>query len=123
MSVNPFAAYFSQLRLQQRLTLRQFCSDNAFDPGNVSKMERGLTSPPKDNKVLARYALALGLKKNTAEWNKFFALAATATGKIPEKLMTDKEVLSQLPVLFMALGKKKPSAARLKQIIKLVKES
>lgn len=123
MTPNQFAAYFSQLRIQSGMTLRRFCADNDFDPGFISKMERGLVAPPKSNKVLARYAVALGLKKGGPEWNRFFALASTSAGKIPANLTNDKEVMSQLPVLFMALGTKKPSAGKLRQIIKLVRES
>lgn len=120
---NLFGSHFAKLRLGLGLTLRQFCLTNKLDPGNVSKIERGLMAPPHEPKALAKYAKALGLKADTPEWNKFNALAGTTSGKIPAGVLSDKEAMSQLPVLFMALGEKKPNAARLKKIIKLVRES
>lgn len=121
--MTTFGTYFNQLRLSLRKSLRAFCVDNGFDPGNVSKLERGLMAPPKDEKLLERYARALGLRAGSPEWGKFFAIAATETGKIPPGVLNNKQVMSQLPVLFMALGKKKPSSNLLKQIVKLVRES
>jgi len=120
---NQFGAFFQQLRLAQRKTLRQFCLCNHFDPGNVSKIERGLMAPPDSDKSLRKYAEALGLKEHSPDWSRFFSLAAIAKGKIPESVIANKEVMRQLPVLFMALGKKKPLVSKLKEIIKVVKES
>ena len=122
MSVSSFGVFFAELRQRQQKTLRQFCLDNDFDPGNVSKLERGLVQPPK-GEVLKKYAYALGLKKSSTDWQRFMALAATSAGKIPENLQNEKAVMSQLPVLFMALAAKKPSMITLKRIIKLVRES
>ncbi|HAZ07935.1 MAG TPA: hypothetical protein DCZ01_05285 [Elusimicrobia bacterium] len=120
---NEFGAYFMQLRMSLRKTLRQFCLDNRFDPGNISRMERGLISPSTSDKVLQRYAEALKLSPKGPEWNRFFSLAATSAGKIPKRVLANKELMAELPVLFMALSGKKPSVEKLRRIIKIVKES
>ncbi|MBU2573928.1 MAG: helix-turn-helix domain-containing protein [Elusimicrobia bacterium] len=115
----PFGDYFKQLRLNQGKTLRRFCLDSRFDPGNISRLECGLSTPPKET-VLKKYALALGLKPDTVDWVKFFTLAQTASGHIPKSITSDKELMAQLPVLFMTINKKKPSAEQLRNIIKLL---
>lgn len=120
---NDFGTYAMQLRVRLHKTLRQFCVDNSLDPGNVSKLERGLSAPPQSEVALKKYAHALQLKPQTPEWEKFFALAATAAGKIPKRVLADKEVMAQLPVLFMALSRRKPSREKLKRIVKIIKES
>ena len=49
------------LRLQKRLTLRDFCEKVGLDPSNWSKVERGVNPPPGDIGVLERLAEFFGL--------------------------------------------------------------
>ena len=87
---NSWGEFFKQQRLARGLTLpdrqaglRQFCRRYGFDPGNLSKLERGLLPPPRDKDRLTRYARALGLKENSDTWYEFFDRAAIARGQIP----------------------------------------
>ena len=47
-----FGDYIKQLRLKQKLTLRDFCKKFAHDPSNWSKIERGKLLPPNDENTL-----------------------------------------------------------------------
>ena len=42
-----FGAFFRAKRKALGITLREFCRRNGFDPGNVSRLERGLVPPPQ----------------------------------------------------------------------------
>ena len=104
MTATSFGTYFAQLRRERlRVSLREFCTTHSFDPGNLSKLERGRLQVPQSNDVLERYAAALGIERGCDEWYTFFDLAAAERGRIPADLLSDKEVVGKLPVLFRAL--------------------
>ncbi len=44
MSTLTFGDFFKEKRLSAGLTLRKFCALHHFDPGNVSRWERNLSS-------------------------------------------------------------------------------
>ncbi len=96
-----FAQFFQQKRRALRLTLREFCRQYSFDPGYISKLERGRISAPQKTKTLDRYIIALELDE--AERRDFVALAAISAGKIPEPL-TEEEFVKMLPVVFEMAG-------------------
>ena len=58
-----FHKFFRELRTRKGISLRGFCTKAFVDPANISRMERGLSFPPKSGKILERYADALGLGK------------------------------------------------------------
>ena len=60
-----FGAFFRAKRKALGLTLREFCRRNGFDPGNVSRLERGLVPPPQARQLLESYAKALKLESGT----------------------------------------------------------
>ena len=70
-----FGEYFRELRLNLGLSLKQFCLDNDLDFSNISKIERGVSKPPKD-KILVEYAKLLRLKQGSKEYTEFMDLAA-----------------------------------------------
>jgi transcriptional regulator with XRE-family HTH domain len=100
---NAFGEFVKARRQAQSLTLRVFCEKNGFDPGNVSRLERGLMPPPHDEEKLSEYALALGLTAGTEDWQEFLDRAAAARGEIPSDLMANDEVVKKLPLLFRTL--------------------
>lgn len=116
MSANLFGEFFKRKRLELRKTLRQFCLQNNFDPGNISKIERGLLAPPASIKKLSQYAVSLKIKKGSDDWYEFFDLAHISRGRIPEEILSNKELVSKLPLVFRTLkGQKLPE----KQLHKL----
>jgi transcriptional regulator with XRE-family HTH domain len=98
-----FGEFFRDMRAKRRISLREFCVKNAFDPGNISKLERGLFPPPESQERLKKYARALGIKAGSDDWYEFFDLAAAEQGRIPQDVLSDGELIQHLPVLFRSL--------------------
>ena len=53
---NLFGDFVKNHRKKLKLTLRNFCLKVGIDPGNFSKIERGILPPPKDRKILKKWA-------------------------------------------------------------------
>jgi predicted nucleotidyltransferase len=119
--MNSFGEFFKEKRVALRKTLRQFCLEHGFDPGNISKLERGLLAPPQHEK-LEEYARLLKLKKGSNDWYQFFDLAAAGSGKIPKDILDSEEMIQKLPVLFNALRGHKVSDAALDQVFDKMKQ-
>lgn len=116
-----FGKFFKQKRIERGLTLREFCRANGFDPGNVSKLERGLLLPPMTREKRLQYANALDIKEGTDDWLTFCDLAATSAGKIPQDIASDEEVMNALPILFRSVRRKSLSKEDLKNLIESVR--
>ena len=119
--MKTYGEFFHEKRIALGLTLREFCGKYKLDPGNLSKLESGRMRPPKEGK-LKEYARYLRLKRNSADWNTFFDLAALSVGKLPIK-MTDRKAAAKLPLLFRTIEGKRLSAEKMDKLIQLVKES
>lgn len=117
-----FGEFFKSKRISLNLTLRQFCEAHNLDAGNLSRIERGVSPPPKSDEKLKKYAKYLKIKEGTDDWYEFFDLAAAESGRFPSELM-DKEVLERMPVFFRTLRGKKLSKEKLDKLIKVIKES
>ena len=76
-----FGEFFKQKRVDLGKTLRQFCAETGFDPGNISKIERGKMSPPNSEEKLKEYAQYLNIKFGSKEWQAFKDLAAISSGE------------------------------------------
>ena len=98
-----FGEFFRQRRKVLGLTLREFCRRNGYDPGNISRLERGLTTPPKGNDLLESYAKALKLEPTSNEWHRFMDIAAAETGRIPRELRTSPRRQQRLSEVFRTL--------------------
>lgn len=121
MEKNLFGDFFKKKRIESGLTLRRFCEKYGFDPGNMSKLERGILPPPESREKLEEYARYLGLKKGSNDWYQFFDLATTARGRIPEEIMRDEEIVAKLPTLFRTLRGKKIADEKLEELIRKIK--
>ncbi|MBN2568870.1 MAG: helix-turn-helix transcriptional regulator [Deltaproteobacteria bacterium] len=110
-----------QKRIERGLTLREFCRVNEMDPGNISKIERGLLPPPQTKEILVKYAAALGIKEGTDDWLLFCDLAVTSAGKIPPDIVSNEEVMNALPVLFRTVRKEKLDEKDLEELVKAIK--
>ncbi len=118
-----FAAYFKEKRTALGLTLRQFCQKNGFDPGNISKLERGVFAAPQTEEKLEEYAKALKLKKGSEEWIQFFDLAAVSNRNLGMIKLKNEAIIDKLPVLFRTLDNKDLTEEKLDQIIELIKHA
>jgi len=103
MASNAFGTFFKEKRLALELSLREFCRENRLDWGNVSRIERGVSAPPKSRKALETYAKALGIKPGSDDWTAFFELAAISAGMIPDNIMSDEALVAKLPLVFRTI--------------------
>ena len=116
-----FGELFKKLRLQLGMTLRQFCEENDFDPGNISRLERGLLPAPQSEKKLKSYTKALSIRPGDDEYIEFFDLAVVSNKNFTIKNIKDQDLLNKLPVLFRTLDKKGLTEEKLEEIIAIVK--
>ena len=117
-----FGEYFAQLRRARGLTLRSFCKEHGFDPGNLSKIERGRMRPPKPHR-LEKYARALGLAEDSEEWAMLMDLAFVGRGEIPPEILSDQELVAKLPVLFRTLRGEPVDDTRLRELAERIRRA
>ena len=103
-----FGTFIKELRARRRLGLREFCQEHGHDPSNWSKIEREVLQPPRDERTLRTWAKQLGLKPASDDWLRFFDYAAVGAGRIPDRILEDKELVAHLPAFFRALSGQKP---------------
>jgi transcriptional regulator with XRE-family HTH domain len=116
-----FGTFIKELRMKQRLGLREFCLKYEHDPSNWSKIEREVLSPPSDEAMLRKWAKQLGIKEGSDDWLKFFEYAAVDAGRIPDHILEDKELAAHLPVFFRTLSGQKPSREDLDRLLGIIK--
>jgi transcriptional regulator with XRE-family HTH domain len=117
-----FGEFFKKKRIAKGFTLREFCRQFGFDPGNISKLERGMLPPPDSKEKLEEYARALGLKTGSGDWYEFFDLAAASKGMIPGELMDDEELVKSLPLIFRTFRNKRVSKKAVDELIDKLKK-
>jgi transcriptional regulator with XRE-family HTH domain len=111
-----FGEYFKKRRLGLGKTLRQFCLEHDLDPGNISKLERGILPPPASSAKLAQYAKCLGIREGTDDWLEFFDIARAESGRIPDEILANKRIVSMLPLLFRTLKGQKLNEEQLEKL-------
>ncbi len=95
-----FSETVKSLRLQKRLTLRDFCDQAGLDPSNWSKVERGINPPPGDVGVLESLATFFGL--TGADKLAFMDEAALQRGELPPDVADHALLQKTLPAFFRA---------------------
>jgi len=118
-----FGDFIRQKRISLGLTLRTFSSKFAYDPGNISRLERNILPPTLDIDKLKGLAKALQIEEGSLEWVTFFDLAHTAKGRVPEDIYLNPEANKYLPLLFRTVRGKKLSKKKLEEVIRLINES
>lgn len=121
--MSAFGKLIKKLRMKTGLTLREFCDANGLDPGNYSRMERGLLPPPQKKSLLAKYAAAVGLVDGSDEWAEFFDVAAVSRGEVPYDLMTDEKIVEKLPLVFRTLRGTRITRKVLDDLVAKIKDS
>ncbi len=121
--MDTFGQLLKKIRISQNITLRRFCLENGFDPSFVSKVERGILPPPKDENILKRYAKALDLKENSDEWHEFLDMADVENGSIPHDLTEEKQLLGKLPLFFRTIRGGKTPQDKLKILLNIIESA
>jgi transcriptional regulator with XRE-family HTH domain len=117
--LQKFGKILKELRIEKSLSLRDVCKETGYDPSNWSKIERGLISPPADEKILTKWAkvLDLGPKKQ----REFIDEAKVAQGIIPDDILANKDAVRCLPAFFRTIRNEKPTKEEIDKLIKLIK--
>jgi len=118
-----WGAYVRKLRLKAGYGLRRFATLLGYRPSNYCNLETGKQRPPKDRQRLTEIADALGLAQGTAEWKRFFDLAARA---LDEPLPADVQEYARdrkvIPVLLRTTEGKKLSDAEILRLVDYINE-
>lgn len=115
--MTSFGDYVRGLREKKEIGLREFCTSLEFDPSRWSKMERGLLQPPTDHEILEKIAKTLGISSDTDEFAKLRDLAFLSRGQIPDDILSEKELVECLPMIFRTLrSDEKPTPAQLRKL-------
>jgi transcriptional regulator with XRE-family HTH domain len=117
-----FGAFIKEKRNKADLSLREFCRLLNEDASNWSKVERGILSPPQDEDKLKKIAKIVKIKAGSDDWKTLSDYANIDAGRIPDYLMSDKEVLKALPVFFRTIGSIKPTQEELSKLIETIRK-
>lgn len=112
-----------ELRIEKNLSLREVCKLTGYDPSNWSKIERGVISPPNDEKVLKKWAQILGLKQSEKSYRAFIDDAMVAQGIIPQDILAQPNAVKYLPAFFRTLRNEKPTKEEIDRLIELIRNS
>lgn len=120
-NLKKFGALLGKLRAENNLSIREVCKLVSYDPSNWSKIERGLISPPSEEKTLKSWAKTLKVEKGGI--HDFIDNAQIAQGIIPDDIMDRAEMLELMPAFFRTVRNKKPSKEEIDRLITLIKSA
>ena len=123
--MNPkvrFGNLLRDLRIQAGLGLREFARKIKMQPSNLSALENGRVSPPRDAADLFEMAETLNLRKGTKEWDQFFNSAADAPDRLPADIANEPVLRDRLPILLRTLANAKPTDEQIKRIIEQIRK-
>lgn len=117
-----FSEFFKNKR-QAIGTVRKFAEKSGYDAAYISRLENGISTPPRDNNKLRRLGLCLGLNEGTAEWQLYLDLAAAAKHELPEDLQNNTKITSVLPAFYRTLRKEQLDEKEIDELVKLIRKS
>jgi transcriptional regulator with XRE-family HTH domain len=117
-----FGKFIRKRRLDLGLSLRAFCMKYSEDPSNWSKMEREVLGPPTDYARLLQIAHYLELSDESSK-RELFDLAAAERGRVPGDIMSDAQLVENLPVVFRTLRGEAPTEEELVKLADLIRKS
>lgn len=75
-----FGAELKAARIAMGITLREFCLKHGLDPGNMSRIERGIAPPPVSRKAIVRWAKLMGYHEHGKRTEALIEKAITELG-------------------------------------------
>ncbi len=114
-----YGDFIKNHRIEARLTLREFCRKIGADPSNWSKVERGITPPPADERHIDRISQVLNLGADSIQ--QLNDLASIARGQIPSDLRQG-EVMAKMPAFFRAIRGQEYDENDLREMIEEVRK-
>ena len=122
-NLKKFGSLLKELRVKRGLSLREICKLADYDPSNWSKIERGILSPPSDEKVLKKWAEVLGVDSRANVLQNFIDEAKVAQGIIPQDILSRQSAVECLPAFFRTLRNKKPTKEEIDRLLKLINKA
>jgi len=122
-NLKKFGKILKRLRIEKELSLREVCKLANYDPSNWSKMERGVISPPSEEKTLRKWAKILGLSQKSEEFQEFIDEAIIAQGIIPQDILSRKNAVKCMPAFFRTLRNEKPTKEEIDRLIKIIRNA
>lgn len=122
-SIPTFGTFFRMRRIQQGLTLRTFCEQYSFDPGNISKLERNILNPSISEEKLQKYANALQIEEGSRDWETFFDLAHIAKGTIPPDIRSNLKISSALPAFYRSVRGEKLTKEKIEHLLEILNQA
>ena len=116
-----FGDLLRRMRMESKITLREFSRRTNQDPGNISRIERGKVPPPQNRNILTTMARTLGLEEQSDNWNNFIYTAQVQAGRIPKEVLSNEEVLQKVPILLRKLGGEKLSPKEIDDLVELIR--
>jgi len=114
-----FGDYIRDLRIKNNLTLRAFCKITNFDPGNWSRIERGILKPPSSKTVLENIVKAVQIIPGSEDYYILFDLAAV--GHLPPEI-TDSIIVEKLPLFFRTIRGEQPTRENLEELVEIIRK-
>ncbi|NQT49856.1 transcriptional regulator [Candidatus Kuenenbacteria bacterium] len=122
-NLKKFGNLLKELRIKKQLSLRETCKLTGYDPSNWSKIERGILSPPSDERILRKWAEVLGIDVRTNILQDFVDGAKVAQGIIPQDILSRESAVECLPAFFRTLRNKKPTKKEIDRLLELINKS
>lgn len=116
-----FGEFIKERRIRKGISLREFCRLIDFDASNWSKIERGILTPPQDDRKLEKIAQVLGIENGSDDWKELMDRAYIDAGNIPTDILSDKKVADSLPIFFRTIRSDKPTPDELDNLIRIIK--
>lgn len=118
----PFGEYLRELRIKTGYGLRTFAKKIDMQPSNLSALENGRAHPPRDKDIQLKVAEALGLKKGSSEWGRFFDLAVDDIDRIPADIAADEHLRNYLPVMMRTVANSRLSVKEIKELVDRIRK-
>lgn len=120
-NLQKFGSLLKELRIKKGLSLRDVCKETGYDPSNWSKIERGIISPPAEEKILTKWAMVLDLGQK--KLREFIDEAKVAQGIIPDDILSQPNAVKCLPAFFRTLRNEKPTKEEIDRLIELIRNA
>lgn len=122
-NLKKFGKILKELRIEKKFSLREICKLTNYDPSNWSKIERGVISPPSEEKTLRKWARILGLSQKSKEFQEFIDRARIAQGIIPRDILSRKDAVKCMPAFFRTLRNEKPTKEEIDRLIEIIRNA
>ena len=117
---NSFALLMHNKMKERKLTLREVSRRSGIDAGNLSRIERGNTYPPKKKEVLLK--LAEALQMDSTETESLIEQSKFINGQLVNELQNVRE-MNVIPMLLRAIDNEKLREEDVEKLIEMIKDA